>query len=167
MLLFEFLWLKYKRSTCRNILIRFGNLNSFQYQSWLCFCLNYRRKTFNNYFWVEDLRWVNTWYYTTIQCDGLYWPNDFVITGVQLLWNSLDLIQWIGNQTDMFSNLSSWTDITIPQLYFYKKDNMPWNYNGNKYWSKPSIKVSVPNNAPAGTYRWKITYTLYDRSFEF
>jgi hypothetical protein len=124
-------------------------------------------KTFNNYFWVEDLRWVNTWYYTTIQCDGLYWPNDFVITGVQLLWNSLDLIQWIGNQTDMFSNLSSWTDITIPQLYFYKKDNMPWNYNGNKYWSKPSIKVSVPNNAPAGTYKWKITYTLYDRSFEF
>ncbi len=124
-------------------------------------------KTFDDYFWVEDLRWVNTWYYTTIQCDGLYWPDGFVITGVQLSWSSIKLIQWNGNETKIYSNLSSWTDITIPQLYLYKQDNTSKSYNGNKYWNIPSIKVSVPNNAPAGTYKWKITYTLYDRSFSF
>jgi hypothetical protein len=124
-------------------------------------------KTFDDYFWVEDLRWVNTWYYTTVQCDGLYWPDNFIITGVQLSWNLVELLQWNGNQTDIYSNLDSWTDITTPQLYFYKNDNVPLNYHGNKYWNKPSIRISIPNNAPAGTYRWKITYTLYDRSFNF
>ena len=74
-------------------------------------------KTFNNYFWVEDLRWVNTWYYTTIQCDGLYWPDNFIITGVQLSWNLVELLQWNGNQTDIYSNLDSWTDITSTTIF--------------------------------------------------
>ncbi|HPC34097.1 MAG TPA: hypothetical protein PLP73_00400 [Candidatus Absconditabacterales bacterium] len=124
-------------------------------------------KTFNNYFWVEDLRGVNTGYYTTIQCDGLYGPDNFIITGVQLSGNLVELLQGNGNQTDIYSNLDSWTDITTPQLYFYKNDNVPLNYHGNKYGNKPSIRISIPNNAPAGTYKGKITYTLYDRSFEF
>jgi hypothetical protein len=29
----------------------------------------------------------------------------------------------------------------------------------------PYIKVSVPSGTPAWTYKWKITYTLYDMWF--
>lgn len=138
-----------------------ANLNLGSVLPW-----NQVEKTFDDYFWVEDLRGSDIGYYTTIQCDGLYGPDNFVITWIQLLWNSIEFLAWVENQTLLYSNLSSWTDITQPQLYFYKIDNTPLNYHINKYWNKPSIRAFIPNDAPAGDYKWKITYTLYDMSFD-
>ena len=31
--------------------------------------------SFGDYFWIEDLMWLVTWHYTTIQCDGLIGPS--------------------------------------------------------------------------------------------
>lgn len=123
--------------------------------------------TFDDYFWIEDLRWTSTGHYTTIQCDGLYGPGGYVITGVQMIWSLVDLIRGLSNQTKIYSNLSTRKDITIPQLYLYRNNN--WTDPGfmNRYWNKPSIRVSVPSNAPVGSYKWKITYTLYDMSFNY
>lgn len=125
-------------------------------------------KTFDGHFWVEDFRkWYGTGYYTTIQCDGLYWPNDFVITWMLLKWNSIEILEWDEWEEELIhSYLDSWKDITQPQLYFYKNSSTPQSSNGRKYWSKPSINVSIPSDAPAGDYKWRITYTLYDMSFD-
>ena len=121
-------------------------------------------------FWIEDLRWINTWHYTTIQCDGLYGPNALtstVITGVELSGAVVEKIGGRDNDTLVYSALSSFTDITTPQLYLYRNDSF-WN-NGaiNRYWNKPTIKITVPSWTPAGTYKWKITYTLYDMPFSY
>ena len=117
---------------------------------------------FSDYFWVEDLRGTNTGHYTTIQCDWLYWPNWFVITGIQISGNLVDLILWLENQTNIYSNLNLWTDITLPKLYLYRNNDPSTVWIINKYGNKPSIKFYVPQDAPAWSYKGKITYTLYD-----
>ena len=122
---------------------------------------------FSDHFWVEDLRWSNTGYYTTIQCDWLYWPNNFIITWILLSWSHVELLNWYPNTTLIYSNLNAWIDVTSPKLYLYKNDNVVNNIIWNKYWNKPSIKINVPVDAPAGTYTWKITYTFYDTSFNY
>lgn len=125
---------------------------------------------FLDYFWIEDLRWTNTGHYTTIQCDGLYGPDgatSTVITGVELSGAVIEKIWGKDNQTLIYSNLSSRTDITSPQLYLYRNDSVSNNGAINKYWNKPSIKITVPTWTPAGTYKGKITYTLYDMPFSY
>ncbi len=121
-------------------------------------------------FWIEDLRWTNTGHYTTIQCDGLYGPNTLtstVITGVQLSGAVVEKIWWKDNDTLVYSALSSFTDITTPQLYLYRNDSVSNNGAINRYGNKPTIKITVPSWTPAGTYKWKITYTLYDMPFSY
>lgn len=125
---------------------------------------------FSDYFWIEDLRWNSTGHYTTIQCDGLFGPNGStgtVITWVQMSGLIIELVAWTANNTLIYSNLSTWTDITKPQLYFYRNENTTNPGWVNRYGNKPTIKISVPSGTPSGTYRWKITYTLYDMWFNY
>lgn len=123
-----------------------------------------------NFFWIRDLRWLSQWHYTTIQCDGLYrvwW--DWVITGVMLKATAWQLSWWLANQTKINAALQSWEwlDITEPVLYFYRNDG--WHNSGvtNRYIDYPTITVNVPSWTPSGTYKWRITYTLYDMNFDY
>lgn len=122
---------------------------------------------FSDYFWVEDLRWTNTWHYTTIQCDGLYGPSGAMITGVELSGAVVDLVAWLANNTLIYSNLINWTDITEPKLYLYRNNDISNGWKINRYGNKPAIKVTVPSDVPAGSYKGKITYTLYDMPFSY
>ncbi len=123
--------------------------------------------SFVDYFWIEDLRGISTGHYTTIQCDGLYGPSDSIITWVQLSWAIVDRIAWTANNTLIYSSLSSRTDITEPKLYLYRNDIVWTNWLINRYGNKPAIKITVPSWVPAGSYKWKITYTLYDMGFNY
>gem|GEM_PF-3837982 len=46
----------------------------------------------------------------------------------------------------VYSNLTSWTDITEPQLYFYRNENTTNPGWVNRYGNKPAIKISVPSD---------------------
>ena len=116
---------------------------------------------FTGYFWIEDLRWTDTWHYTTIQLDWLYGPSNSVITWVELKYTNLELLNGSENSTLINTDASNWLDITTPKLFFYRNDFLS-NWAINKYGTKPSIKITVPDDAQAGIYRWKIIYTLYD-----
>lgn len=122
---------------------------------------------FPDYFWIEDLRWTSTGHYTTIQCDGLYGPGGAIITWVQLSWANVDMIAGKPNETLIYSNLNTWTDITQPQLYLYRNNSVSNNGAINIYGNKPAIKINVPLGIPSGHYKWKITYTLYDMWFDY
>lgn len=122
---------------------------------------------FDDYFWIEDLRWTSTGHYTTIQCDGLFGPNGYIITGVQLSWVNVEMIAGRSNSTLIYSNLNIWTDVTSPQLYLYRNNGASNNGAINIYGNKPSIRVSIPEDAPVGSYKGKITYTLYDMAFNY
>lgn len=126
--------------------------------------------SWDNFFWIRDLRWRSQWHYTTIQCDGLYqqwW--DWVITWVLFKATSWTLFGWLANDTAINPELQqgSWADITEPKLYFYRNNSWHNWWVTNRYIDYPTITVIVPSGITAWTYRWKITYTLYDMDFVY
>ena len=126
--------------------------------------------TWDNYFWIRDLRGGYTWHYTTIQCDWLYqYGWNWIITWV-LFKSTAGILLWgLANDTAINPALQqwNWADITEPQLYFYRNDW--WNNSGvtNIYIDRPTITVVVPAGTTPWIYKWRITYTLYDTSFTY
>lgn len=126
--------------------------------------------SWDEYFWIRDLRWFYTWHYTTIQCDWLYQAGwNWVITWVLFKSTAGTLLWWLANGTTINSALQQWdgADITEPKLYFYRNDGWHSGWVTNIYIDYPTISVTVPAGTPAWTYRWAITYTLYDTSFNY
>lgn len=123
--------------------------------------------SFADNFWIEDLRWTTTWHYTTIQIDGLYGPNNTVVTWLQLSWDNINLIGGLANNTLIYPNFNSWTDITLPRLYLFRTDDNLYNWALNRYWNNPTLKINIPTWVPSGYYSGEITYTLYDMSFNY
>jgi len=141
-----------------------ANLSLWSVTAW-----NDVEQNFSSPFWIEDLRGISQWHYTTIQCDWLYqeW-GDGVITWVQLSrWTWYFLIAGRQNGTKIDAQFSGavFVDITSPQLFFYRNDGDHNNGAVNRYGVHPIIQVTVPAGTPSWTYKWKITYTLYDMSF--
>ena len=121
--------------------------------------------TFSDYIRIEDLRESSTGHYTSIQW-VIYWSNWEIVSGtVEFKTNNpnIYLIWGVEDNADFNRNLISFTDITEPKLLFYRNNNqnLPWYFN--KYWFKPSVKVTVPSGSN-GPYTVRLFYTLYDIS---
>lgn len=119
---------------------------------------------FTDYFRVEDIEWYITGHYTTIQCDGVYGPNGFILTGVDLMAgnSSPELIMWAtGPNVSINSVLSSYTSILEPITYIYK--NTASNNAGivNRYGDKPWLRILIPPTAPSGIYSGTIVFSFY------
>jgi len=118
---------------------------------------------FTSWFWVEDLLWLATWHYTTIQCDGLYWSDWSIITWVYLKnWNIYP-VKLLGNTWSVFisTNLNNYNSIYNPVVYIYKTSAQSNVWLANRYQDIPTIKVIVPPNTTAGDYSWTIVFSLY------
>ena len=121
--------------------------------------------TFGQDFWVEDLKWWQTGYYTTVQASDLTWVHEgtnYIIpaSNVKFKSNTYSLLAWTGNDA-LKNNLDS--VISGAQTYFDRHGanqgtpGLLW-----KYGDKPTITVTVPANTPSAEYKGIITYTLYD-----
>ena len=123
---------------------------------------NSREKTFDDYFWIEDLRASENGHYTSIQWT-VYWSDGKIVTWATVEFksnsDSIILIWGVADNADFNRDMTSYTDITNPTLLFYRNDNPSHSWYFNKYWFKPSIKVTVPSH---GTYTVRLSYTLYD-----
>jgi len=118
---------------------------------------------FDNYFWIEDLMWMVTWHYTTIQCDWLYGPDWAVITWIYLKAGNINPVRMMWNTWNVAisSTLSDYQSIYDPIVYFYKPTNITNIWKANKYWDIPSMKIVIPPETVAGDYVWTITFSLY------
>ena len=118
---------------------------------------------FNSGFWIEDLLWLATWHYTTVQCDGLYWPNWSIITWVYLKnWNTSPVrLLWNAWNVLISTSLNDYVSIYNPIVYIYKPSSPSNVWLANKYSDKPNIKLLIPSNTTAGDYSWTIVFTLY------
>ena len=118
---------------------------------------------FSDYFWVEDLEWYVTGYYTTIQCDGVYGPSGNILTWVYLkagntsptllLWNSGDVL--------ISSGLQNYASIFSPMTYIYKPTDTGNAWIVNRYGDKPRLKIVIPAYTPPGTYSGTIVFSFY------
>lgn len=125
-----------------------------------------REVSFNDYFWIDDLRWSKIGHYTSIQW-VVYWSDGEIISWATVWFKTnsenIVLLWGVADNADFNRNFasSSYTDITEPKLLFYRNDNQNHSWRLNKYWFKPNIKISVPNWL-SGPYTVRLSYTLYD-----
>lgn len=121
---------------------------------------------FNDYFRIEDLRWSKNWHYTSIQWLVYWWDGEFVTWAiVYFKTNSENFTVILGTtegDENFNRNLTGYVDISEPTILFYRNDNINRIWFINRLWFKPSIKVTVPNDAPSWPYSLRLSYTLYD-----
>ena len=120
-------------------------------------------RQFDDIFWVEDLLWSSTGYYTTIQCDGVYGPSGNRLTGIYLKAGNTSptLLQWRTGNVFIATGFSGYISILNPVTYIYKPTSPTNAALVNKYWDRPRLKIVVPANSPAGTYSGTIVFSLY------
>lgn len=122
--------------------------------------------TLSDYLWIEDLRGSKDGHYTSIQW-LVYWWDGEIISWATVKFNtnsgSFTLI-WgeIEGDESFNTNLTDYTDITEPKILFYRNNNQEHIWYVNRLWFKPSVKVTVPNDAPSWPYSLRLSYTLYD-----
>jgi len=118
---------------------------------------------FDDYFWVEDMEWYITGYYTTIQCDGVYGSAWNKIIWIYLKAGDTHptLLQWLTGNVLVASGLYQYESILNPVTYIYKETDIANNWIINQYWDKPRLKIIIPAYAPPGTYSGTIVFSFY------
>lgn len=118
---------------------------------------------FTGYFWVEDMQWDRTGHYTTIQCDGIYWPSGYILTWIYLKAGNTTptLLQWITGNVYIHSSLYTYMSILQPVTYLYKTTSPANAWVVNIYGDTPRFKIIIPAYAPPGMYSGSIVFSYY------
>lgn len=118
---------------------------------------------FDGAFRVEDLLWLMTGHYTTIQCDGVRWLLGNILTWVYLKAGNSDptLLLWLSGNVRIGTSLLDYTSIISPVTYIYKPTDSANLWLANKYWDIPWLKILIPGDTPAGTYSGTIVFSFY------
>jgi hypothetical protein len=124
-----------------------------------------------NSFWVEDMKWLETGYYTTISVTDLNWTvsgHSISANNVSLktAWSMPSDISWAtveDAKVVFWEWITSWHNGSWQVNYFQRLNTATADaWRVWKWWDNLQIKVNIPAHTPYDTYRWTITYTLYD-----
>lgn len=119
----------------------------------------------NDAFWLDDQKWAEAGYYTTIQVSDLSWSNNHVISAsnVKLKSTSLNVISWEQGTANIGLSNSAFTTANTALTYFQRTTtNVDAAWRLGKFGDNLQIEVTVPAHTVADTYRGTITYTLFD-----
>lgn len=128
--------------------------------------------TFTNEFWVEDLKWADAGYYTTLQIAS---------TGLQSATTSTDIpaanisvrtaatgnawvtvMDWTANTNVVVDAwMANYQSLDVART-FIKRDTAANAWLVGKYGAKPDIQVVVPKYTSVGNYTGVLTYTLIE-----
>jgi len=124
-----------------------------------------------NSFWVEDMKWVESGYYTTISVTDLTWTvAGHMISAdnvsLKTAWNEPSNISWATAseaKVIFWAWITTWHSGSWQVNYFQRLNTASEDaWRVWKWWDNLQIKVNIPAHTPFDTYRWTITYTLYD-----
>lgn len=124
----------------------------------------------DDYFFVDDLKWADEGYYTTIQMNDftqqwgwtgvIPWDNFTIRTTAT---NPLDTIAGATNPLVNFGNLTAtYQAFGSSPLTFISRNNATNNGVIGKYGMYADFELTVPAYTPVGSYQGTLTYTLYE-----
>jgi hypothetical protein len=118
---------------------------------------------FDDNFRVEDLQGYITGHYTTIQCDGIYGPGGYKLTGVLLKAGNTTptLLLWSTGNVRISTGLYNYTSIINPMTYIYKSSDIINKWLTNRYGDMPRLKIIIPAFSPPGSYSGTIVFSMY------
>lgn len=124
------------------------------------------------YFWLEDLRWSDSWYSLSMVMSDLSSSNSgtisknniFItlsnanswITVLWQVWSIPDLPPQI-TIPSVITRRSLWTSVDVLQRH---EVTTPTSWIVWKYWLKPLLTVLVPRYQQIWSYMWLMTLTL-------
>ena len=124
-----------------------------------------------NSFYVSDLKWSQSGYYTTISVTDLTGSINEETKTIPA--SNVEFKAWLAtpalitgnaNSDVVFdSHITSYTAINSPIQYIQRAKNTGYGILW-VYGDKPEIKVTIPAYTPATTYHGVITYTLYENN---
>lgn len=121
---------------------------------------------FSSYAWVQDLNWLNSWYYTTVQSSDLVWPNWTIPASsiqMRIVGGIVNLIAGNANSLVVLwpSMGTAYTLIDTAKV-FMKRDW--WTNNGvtGKYGVLPEVQVTIPAFQAVWQYTGRLTITLIE-----
>ena len=126
-------------------------------------------QTLDNLFRVEDMKWSSSGYYTTISASDLVWTingKQYSIpkSNISLKVNMFGTISWkINGQVTKNSKFERFYPLG-EEVMFIKRESWTEAWLFWKYWARSSIQIAIPAYTPVTTYKWTITYTLYDNA---
>jgi hypothetical protein len=118
-----------------------------------------------DYFQVDDQRWLNSWYYTTLQLSNLSqvgWSGVINNSNIQWKADPLVLLWWTANTlVQLGAARGSYVNANTTSTFIFR-NNAPNSFRTSRYGSRLRLRVNVPAYANVGTYDGVITYTLYE-----
>ena len=118
-----------------------------------------------DFFQVDDQRWLNSGYYTTLQLSNLNQVGwSWVINNSNIQWRAdpLVLLGWTANPlVQLWAARWSYTNANTTSTFIFR-NTAPNSFRTSRYGSRLRLRVNVPAYANVGTYDGTITYTLYE-----
>jgi hypothetical protein len=128
-----------------------------------------------NAFWIEDMKWIESGYYTTLSVSDMIWESNswHIIpkANIQLKPSGVTKISWaevLESKVILWDSWNDWTNYTWTwnetTVTYFNRQNTATADAGRvgRWWDNLQIKVTVPAHTVADTYKGTITYTLYD-----
>ncbi len=118
-----------------------------------------------NYFWVQDLKWIDSWYNTTLQ---LSW--DLVAGANSISWSNV-LFRSVGSITTVSGSANprvvlDWATSAYQALNasrsFVRRNAAANFWVIGYYGANINLRIDVPAWQPAGAYAWVLVYTLIE-----
>lgn len=118
-----------------------------------------------NYFWVQDLKGVDSGYVSTVQ---LSW--NLVSSGNVISWSNVSFLalSWINllsgtaNPRVVLDAATTWYQALNTSRTFIKRNLAANSWVIGYYGANINLKVDVPSGQPAGAYTTTLVYTLIE-----
>lgn len=118
----------------------------------------------SDYFRVVDELGAFSGYYTTLQIGTLTWPSaSLPTTTIERKADPLVVLSWsINSGVVLWSWMDGYTFATAPVTFIKRDPGLTWASLFGVYWSKLSLRFTIPAYQPVGTYTGTLIYTLYE-----
>lgn len=126
--------------------------------------------TFSSPFYVDDLKWSDNGYYTTVQMSGdLQWPGASSITAANISMRTsavgnagITTMAWSSN-TNVVVNagMTAYQTLNTPRRLIERVNGANFGLIG-QYGVTPEMELIIPAYQAVGSYSGTLVYTLYD-----
>ncbi len=145
-----------------------GTTGSFDFGQYMALSTGQTQNgSFSDEFWVDDLKWSNTWYYTTVQLSGnmqgpgaSFIPAANVFMSVAWTWVTT-IAGSVNPNVSVADGLLSYTPLNSAVTFIRRP---VWANNGliGRYGKIPLMRVVIGAYQAVGTYTATMVYTIYE-----
>lgn len=118
-----------------------------------------------NYFWVQDLKGIDSWYNTTLQLSWNLSSSGNIISGSNVSFVAVWTISVLSGTTNprvVLDAATAWYQALNASRNYIKRNNAANSWVIGYYGSLINLKIDVPAWQPAGAYVGTLVYTLIE-----